>query len=125
MPLENKACQTYVQVNGINLSSGGIVTLNDVSLEAREREILVVIGPNGAGKTNILSCMNDFYHPQKGELLFQQRTITHLPPHRIAQLGVSRTFQNIELFGGMSTLDNLMAAQHLHLKHGVIPGGES
>lgn len=119
--MENRASQTYLRVNKINLSFGGIVTLNDVSLEVKEREILAVIGPNGAGKTSLLNCINGFYHPQRGEILFRQNNITHLQPHQIAQLGVARTFQNIELFVGMSTLDNLMAARHLHLKHGIIP----
>lgn len=120
--MENRASQTYLQVNKVNLSFGGVVTLNDVSLEVKEREILAVIGPNGAGKTSLLNCINGFYHPQRGEILFHQNNITHFQPHQIARLGVARTFQNIELFVGMSTLDNLMAARHLHLKHGVIPG---
>jgi len=120
--LENRAGHSYLQVNNISLSFGGVVTLNNVSLEAREREILAVIGPNGAGKTSLLNCVNGFYHPQQGEISFQGHDMTHLPPHQVARLGIARTFQNIELFVGMSTLDNLMAARHLHLKRGVLPG---
>lgn len=120
--MDNKASFAYLQVNNLNLSFGGVLTLNNVSLEVKEKEILAVIGPNGAGKTSLLNCINGFYHPQKGEILFQGRDITHLSPHQVAQLGISRTFQNIELFVGMSTLDNLMAARHLHLKRGVLAG---
>ena len=84
--------------------------------------MLAVIGPNGAGKTSILNCINGFYRPQKGELIFEGQNIYHLPPHRIARLGIGRTFQNIELFTGLSVLDNLMAARHLHLKRGALAG---
>lgn len=120
--METTVDKTYLQVRNIKLSFGGVVTLNNVSLEVKEKEILAVIGPNGAGKTSLLNCINGFYHPQQGEILFQRHNITNFAPHQIARLGIARTFQNIELFVGMSTLDNLMAARHLHLKHGVIPG---
>lgn len=120
--MDNKASFAYLQVINLNLSFGGVLTLNDVSLEVKEKEILAVIGPNGAGKTSLLNCINGFYHPQKGEIIYQGRDITKLSPHQIAQHGISRTFQNIELFVGMSTLDNLMAARHLHLKRGVLAG---
>ncbi len=93
-----------------------------MSFEVREGERLAVIGPNGAGKTSILNCINGFYRPQKGTLIFEGKNIYHLPPHRIARLGIGRTFQNIELFTGLSVLDNLMAARHIHLKRGALTG---
>ncbi|OGP72574.1 MAG: ABC transporter ATP-binding protein [Deltaproteobacteria bacterium RBG_16_49_23] len=111
-----------LKVNDICLNFGGVSALSGVSFDVREGEMLAVIGPNGAGKTSILNCINGFYRPQKGELIFEGQNIYHLPPHRIACLGIGRTFQNIELFTGLSVLDNLMAARHLHLKRGALAG---
>jgi branched-chain amino acid transport system ATP-binding protein len=79
-------------------------------------EILAIIGPNGAGKTCILNCVNGFYRPQSGSIVFRGQDITRSPAHKIAKLGIARTFQNIELYSGMSVLDNLMAARHIHYK---------
>ena len=92
----------------------------DVSFRACEGEILAIIGPNGAGKTSMLNCINNFYHPDRGQILFEGHDLTSLPPHRIAQLGVARTFQNIALYTGLSTLDNLMAARHIHMRAGFL-----
>jgi branched-chain amino acid transport system ATP-binding protein len=111
-----------LRVADVWLNFGGVAALSGVTFGVRDGEILAVIGPNGAGKTSILNCINGFYRPQKGELIFQDRNIYHLPPHRIARLGIGRTFQNIELFTGLSVLDNLMAARHLHLKRGALAG---
>jgi len=80
------------------LNFGGVAALSGVSFDVREGEMLAVIGPNGAGKTSILNCINGFYRPQKGEMVFEDHNIYHLPPHQIARLGIGRTFQNIELF---------------------------
>jgi len=104
------------------LNFGGVSALSGVSFEVREGEMLAIIGPNGAGKTSILNCMNGFYRPQKGKILFEGQSIHQLPPHQIARLGIGRTFQNIELFTGLSVLDNLMAARHLHMKRGALAG---
>ena len=111
-----------MKVGNIYLSFGGVSALSGVSFDVREGEMLAVIGPNGAGKTSILNCINGFYRPQKGKMIFEDRNIYHLPPHQIARLGIGRTFQNIELFTGLSVLDNLMAARHLHMKRGALTG---
>jgi len=111
-----------LKVNDIWLKFGGVSALSGVSFNVRGEEMLAIIGPNGAGKTSILNCINSFYKPQKGEITFGDQNIGHLPPHRIARLGIGRTFQNIELFVGLSVLDNLMAARHLHLKRGALAG---
>ena len=111
-----------LKVNDIWLKFGGVSALSGVSFNVRGEEMLAIIGPNGAGKTSILNCINGFYKPQKGEITFGDQNIGHLPPHRIARLGIGRTFQNIELFVGLSVLDNLMAARHLHLKRGALAG---
>ncbi|MBM3167126.1 MAG: ABC transporter ATP-binding protein [Chloroflexi bacterium] len=111
--------ETKLRVEDIHLSFRGLNVLNAVSLDVNEGEILAVIGPNGAGKTCLLNCISAFYRPQKGDIYFEEQRITRLSPHQIAGLGISRTFQNIELFTGLTALDNLMAARHVHMKQGA------
>lgn len=110
----------HLCVEDISLSFGGIQALSDINFEVREGEILAIIGPNGAGKTSLLNCLNNFYHPDKGHILLDGHDLTRLSPHRIAQLGVARTFQNTALYTGLSTLDNLMAARHIHMKANLL-----
>ncbi len=110
----------HLSVEGVSLSFGGTQALVDVSFQVRKGEILAIIGPNGAGKTSLLNCLNNFYHPQKGHIYFEGHDLTRLPPHRIAQLGVARTFQNIALYTGLTTLENLMAARHVHMRSGLL-----
>ena len=105
-----------LKIDDLNLYFGGVRALGGVNVEVGEREILAIIGPNGAGKTCLLNCINGFYRPQSGSIYFQGQNITHLPAHRIAKLGIARTFQNIELYSGMTVVDNLMAARHIHYK---------
>lgn len=110
----------HLSVKNVTLSFGGIMALNDVSFCAHQGEILAIIGPNGAGKTSLLNCLNNFYHPNRGNIFFKGHDLTRLPPHRIAQLGVARTFQHTALYTGLSTLDNLMAARHIHTRAGML-----
>ena len=112
--------QVKMQIESLSLSFGGVRALIDISLDIRDREILAVIGPNGAGKTCILNCINGFYKPQKGEIHYEGQSITRIRPDKIAQLGIARTFQNIELYAGLSTLDNLMAARHVLMKQNTL-----
>lgn len=107
-------------IKDLSLSFGGVRALIDISLDIREGEILAIIGPNGAGKTCLLNCINGFYKPQKGEIYYEGREITRMRPDKIAQLGIARTFQNIELYTGLSTLDNLMAARHILMKQNTL-----
>lgn len=109
-----------LQVQGITLVFGGINALNDVTFAAKKGEILAIIGPNGAGKTSLLNCINNFYHPVQGEILFNGYNLTKLSPYKIADLGIARTFQNTALYTGLSTLDNLMAARHVHMHSGLL-----
>jgi len=111
-----------LQVQDLYLSFGGLEALSAVDVEVREGEILAIIGPNGAGKTCLLNCINGFYRPQRGDIIFDGKTITRLPSHRIATLGIARTFQNIQLYTGLTTLDNLMAARHVHLRPNFLAG---
>ena len=111
-----------LEAKDLSLSFGGVRALADFNVEVRAGEILAVIGPNGAGKTCLLNCINGFYRPQKGSLTYEGQDITHLPTYKIAGLGISRAFQNIELYTGMTTLDNLIAARHIKFKSGFIAG---
>jgi branched-chain amino acid transport system ATP-binding protein len=106
----------------VSLSFGGVSALIDLSLEVRENEILAVIGPNGAGKTALLNCINGFYKPQKGEIYFRGKRITRMRPDKLAKLGIARTFQNIELYAGLSTQDNIMAARHALMRQNFLTG---
>jgi len=105
-----------LRVVDLDLSFGGVQALSKVSFEVRKGEIFAIIGPNGAGKTCIVNCINKFYRPQGGEMYFEGRRITRLPSDRIARLGIGRTFQHIQLYTGLSVVDNLMAARHAFYK---------
>jgi branched-chain amino acid transport system ATP-binding protein len=111
-----------LRINDLSLSFGGVRALADVSLDVRDNEILAIIGPNGAGKTALLNCINGFYKPQKGEIYYDGRRITRMRPDKLAKLGIARTFQNIELYAGLSTQDNIMAARHVLMKQNFIAG---
>ena len=112
-----------LSVDHISLSFGGIRALSEVSLTVQAGEVFSIIGPNGAGKTSLLNSISGFYRPQAGHLFFDGQEITHLAEHRRAELGIARTFQNIELFKHMTVLDNLMLGGHIHLKSGILSGG--
>ena len=108
-----------IRIENLSLSFGGVKALNDISFDIKDNEILAIIGPNGAGKTCLLNCINGFYKPQNGEIYFEGRRITRIRPDRAARLGLARTFQNIELYTGLSTLDNIMAARHVLMSQNV------
>jgi branched-chain amino acid transport system ATP-binding protein len=112
-----------LRIDGIHLSFGGLKALNGVSTGIRKGEIFSIIGPNGAGKTCLLNCINRFYHPERGSVTLEGRDITHMKPHRIASLGIARTFQNVELFAHMTVLDNIKLGAHVHLGSGFFSGG--
>ncbi len=114
------ADKTRLAIEKINLSFGRLKALTGVSLDLQGNEILAIIGPNGAGKTCLLNCINGFYRPQTGSIFFNGQEITHSPVHERTQLGIARTFQNIELFNGLTTLENLLAARHMHFHHGFL-----
>ena len=111
-----------LSVENVHLAFGGTQALIDISFDVGEGELLAIIGPNGAGKTSMLNCVNSFYRPDKGRILFKGHDLTRLSSHRVAPLGIARTFQNIALYTGMSVLENLMAARHVHMNHGMIEG---
>ena len=114
--------QPVIRVENLSLSFGGVKALSDITIDVRENEILAVIGPNGAGKTCLFNCISGFYHPQEGEVFYRGQRITRKRPNSIAKLGLARTFQNIELYTGLSTLDNLMAARHVLMHQNFLSG---
>ena len=111
-----------LHVNNVSLSFGGIKALQGVDFEVNAGEIYAVIGPNGAGKTSLINSINGFYTPQQGRIIFDGQDITHIPPYKRAELGISRTFQNIALYTNATVLDNLMAARHIHMKSNMLTG---
>ena len=105
-----------LSVENVSLSFGGVNAVSDVSFDIRKGEIRAIIGPNGAGKTSMLNIINGFYQPQQGRITFKGETRSKMRPHEAASGGIARTFQNVALFRGMTTLDNLMAGRTLKMK---------
>jgi branched-chain amino acid transport system ATP-binding protein len=103
---------SILAVRDLTMRFGGIVALDGVSFEMATGQIVGLIGPNGAGKTTLFNCLNRLYTPQQGEILFEGRSIVAATPHRIAEMGIGRTFQNLALFSTMSVLDNVMVGVH-------------
>jgi len=109
-----------LEVREVSKSFGGVQAVNRVSVDVNEGDLLSVIGPNGAGKTTLLNMISGFYHPDSGKISLGGNDVTHIPPFKVAERGVARTFQNIALFRGMTVLDNLMLGRHVHMKTGVL-----
>ena len=112
----------FFSVQGLTISFGGLTAVDNVSFEVTSGSIFSIIGPNGAGKTTIFNCINGLYTPNSGKMIFKGEEITGLKPHKIARKGIARTFQNIELFSRMTTMENLMLGRHLHINTGVFSG---
>lgn len=113
---------TILKVEDLTLTFGNVRALKDVSIDVKDGEVLAVIGPNGAGKTCLLNCLSGFYHPQSGKIQFEGRDISNVPSHKRAALGIGRTFQGIQLFLGMTALDNIMSGRHIHMKTNFLHG---
>jgi branched-chain amino acid transport system ATP-binding protein len=113
---------TFFTVENLSISFGGLDALSDINFEIEKGTIFAIIGPNGAGKTTLFNCINGIYRPGKGRIVFKDREIQGKKPDRIARLGIARTFQNIELFSHMSTMENLMLGRHLFIKSGLFRG---
>lgn len=105
-----------LSLNDVTRSFGGVVAVDSLSLEISANSITGLIGPNGAGKTTVFNVISGFYKPQHGQVIFQRRDITAMPPHRICRLGIARTFQNIRLFGNATALENVMVGCHVRRK---------
>lgn len=109
-----------LKVENISLSFGIMKVLDDISFDIKQGEIRSIIGPNGAGKSSMLNVINGFYHPQQGSITFKGETRKQMAPHVAASHGIARTFQNIALFKGMSTLDNIMTGRNLKMKTNLL-----
>ena len=109
-----------ISFKNVNLKFGGVQALKDVSFDIEENSLFAIIGPNGAGKTSILNCINGIYKSTSGSIDIFDKDIVNLQPDEIANMGVSRTFQNIELFENMTTLDNILIGAHRHVNYGPI-----
>ncbi len=117
------AASPFLRLDDVHLRFGGLNALSAVSFGVKKGHIQAIIGPNGAGKTCILNCVCRFYHPYRGQIFFDGQEITKVPTHRVAQLGIARSFQNIELFRGMTVLDNIKLGHHVHMRTGFMAGG--
>jgi len=110
--------EVLLAIEDVSLSFGGVRALTSVSFDIRKGEILAIIGPNGAGKTSMLNVINGFYQPQSGRITFKGKARTAMRPYAAAHGGIARTFQNLALFKGMTTLDNIMAGRTLKMRRG-------
>lgn len=117
---ERNLGEVILDLKGISLSFGAMRVLNNISFNVRQGEIRSIIGPNGAGKSSMLNVINGVYHPQEGEITFRGKIRKEMKVHEAAGFGIARTFQNIALFKGMSTLDNIMTGRNLKMKSSML-----
>jgi len=108
-----------LEVKDLTLKFGGITALTKIDLNVRNGELVSIIGPNGAGKTSLLNCITGYYKPQEGQISFNGQDVTRLSTHHLTRIGIGRTYQNIELFPGMTVLSNMMLARHVHCRYHV------
>jgi branched-chain amino acid transport system ATP-binding protein len=111
-----------LEVDHITLRFGGVTAISDLSFDVRRAELFAIIGPNGAGKTSIFNAISQVYRPQGGDIRWKGESIMGLRPDRVAQRGIARTFQNIELFAQMTVLDNLLMGRHLRMSRSWLAG---
>jgi len=111
--------EPIMEMKNITMRFGGVIAIQDISFDILQGEIRAIIGPNGAGKSSMLNVINGFYHPQEGEIWFGGEKRSPMKPYQIAYQGIARTFQNIALFKGMSTLDNIMTGRFTHMKTNI------
>ena len=112
----------HFRVEKLTISFGGLTAVNNVSFQVEKNSIFSIIGPNGSGKTTIFNLISGIYKPNEGRVLLDGENLVGLTPDRIARKGIARTFQNIELFGKATVMDNLMLGRHIHMKTGVFSG---
>jgi branched-chain amino acid transport system ATP-binding protein len=113
---------TFFEVNHLSIRFGGLKALDDISFQVQQGEIYAIIGPNGAGKTTLFNCINGIYKPNRGQISFKGRSLIGIKPDEVAKMGIARTFQNIELFDNMNTMENIMLGRHLYMQTGLLRG---
>jgi branched-chain amino acid transport system ATP-binding protein len=111
---------SLLEVRHLRLRFGGVVVLDDVSLDVGEHEILAVIGPNGAGKTALLNCISGIYHPQEGTVALAGEEVMGRRPYQVARAGIGRSFQHLELFSHLTVVENLLVARHARMHAGTL-----
>jgi len=109
-----------LKIENLQLSFGGVQVLTGISLSVQRGEIFSIIGPNGAGKTSLLNCINMHYRPEGGGIIYDGKELNHLKPHTVATIGIARTFQKVELFHGMTVLDNIKLGRHFLMKFSLL-----
>ncbi len=109
-----------LRIEDVTLTFGGLAALFNVSMDIEPGLITSIIGPNGAGKTSLLNCISGFYHPTSGDIQYREKSLSKASPHQVSSMGIARAFQNLELFSGMTVLDNLMLARHQNLKYNLL-----
>jgi branched-chain amino acid transport system ATP-binding protein len=113
----------FFEVKDLSIQFGGLKALDSISFEIKKDEVYAIIGPNGAGKTTLFNCINAIYQPSSGKIIFKGQNLRGKKPDKIARAGIARTFQNIELFNNMNTMENIMLGRHLYIKTGLFRGG--
>jgi len=111
-----------LDVSNITLRFGGVTAINDVSFDVQPEELFAIIGPNGAGKTSIFNTISQVYRPQEGDIRFEGQSVMGTRPDKVAELGIARTFQNIELFPQMNVIDNLLTGRHIRMSGSIFNG---
>lgn len=114
---------SLLSLDGVSLSFRGIKAIDGLDCHVERGAMVGIVGPNGAGKTSVLNCISGFYRPQAGRIHFDGRDITDTPTHRRAALGIARTFQNVEIYSGMTVVDVILAGRHLHMKSDLLRAG--
>jgi branched-chain amino acid transport system ATP-binding protein len=121
-PAAEPANRLLLEIRNLSMRFGGLLAVDKVNFEVRRDQIFAIIGPNGAGKTTVFNCVGGFYRPTTGDVTLDGQPIHHLPSHRIARLGLVRTFQNVRLFKTMTVVENLLISQHTQLETRLLPG---
>ncbi len=114
--------EALLEFRDVELAFSGVKAIDGVSFEVHPHELFAIIGPNGAGKTSVFNCISGVYRPQQGSIRFMGHELTEMSPHAIAELGIARTFQNIELFENLTVLQNIMLGRHHHVSYGWLSG---
>ena len=114
--------EILLDVDEITLRFGGVTAINGVTFHVNDGELFSIIGPNGAGKTSIFNTISQVYHPQEGDIQWRGQSIMGMRPDKVAELGIARTFQNIELFANMTVVDNLLTGRHVRMHRSWLAG---
>lgn len=113
---------TLLEISGLTMRFGGLLAVDAVEFNVKRDEVFAIIGPNGAGKTTVFNCVGGFYKPTTGSIVMDGKQISGFPSHKVAQLGLVRTFQNVRLFKTLTVLENLLVAQHMRVQTGLLQG---